>query len=156
MTVTLLRTQVSRGRQITICNDHNHNIYVADAVRHRDVGDKTKGKLTKLFEAGHSPSSALDVLKYDLQVEHGDDYVFATADRALCPTLEYCYSCSHQIFCQEYGSSEGVEMAVALERQIEQYDIECRDQCAKATTSSGKWLLVVICSPFMKRVHNLT
>lgn len=44
-------------------------------------------------------------------------------------------------------------MAVALERQIEQYNIECRYQCAKATTSNGKRLLVAICSPLMKRVH---
>ncbi|XP_078123837.1 uncharacterized protein LOC144528856 [Sander vitreus] len=80
MTVTLLRTQVSRGRQslskdphvptfptiVSICSDHNHNIYVADAPSHRDVGEDTKAKLNKLFEAGHCPSSALDVLKYDL------------------------------------------------------------------------------------------
>ncbi|KAK0149276.1 hypothetical protein N1851_010189 [Merluccius polli] len=88
MTVTLLPTLKSTDPHmptfptiVTICSDHNHNIYVADALRHRKVGDKTKG--TKLFEAGHSPNSALDVLKYDLQVEHGDDYVFATADRAI-------------------------------------------------------------------------
>ncbi|KAF1395471.1 hypothetical protein PFLUV_G00011860 [Perca fluviatilis] len=80
MTVTLLRTQVSRGRQslskdphvptfptiVSICSDHNHNVYVADALSHCDVGDDTKAKLNKLFEAGRCPSSALDELKYDL------------------------------------------------------------------------------------------
>ncbi|XP_076019209.1 uncharacterized protein LOC143010652 isoform X2 [Genypterus blacodes] len=44
MTVTLLRTQVSRGRQSL---HHNHNMDVADALRCRDMGDKTRGKLTK-------------------------------------------------------------------------------------------------------------
>ncbi|XP_076021148.1 uncharacterized protein LOC143012005 [Genypterus blacodes] len=61
MTVTLLHTQVSRGRQsrstdphlptfptiVTICSDHNHNFHVTDALRPRDMGDKTKGKLNK-------------------------------------------------------------------------------------------------------------
>lgn len=47
-------------------------------------------KLTKLFEAGNSPSSALDVLQYDLLVEHGDDYVYKAADRSICPDLGFC------------------------------------------------------------------
>lgn len=45
-------------------------------------------------------------------------------------------------------------MAAALERQIAQCNGECRDECAKVTpTSSGKQLLVAICTPLMNRVH---
>ena len=73
-----------------ISNIHNHNIYNAAALRFRDVGPAAVEKLTKLFEAGNSPSSALDVLQYDLLVEHGDDYVYKAADRSICPDLGFC------------------------------------------------------------------
>ena len=53
---------------VEITNIHNHNLHVADAVRHHDVGAPAVRKLTKLFEAGHSPSTALDTLMYDLKV----------------------------------------------------------------------------------------
>ncbi|KAM4619771.1 uncharacterized protein ACJ7VT_006532, partial [Polymixia lowei] len=38
----------------------------------RDVSAITAERLTELFRQGHSPSSALDTLKYDLQEEEGD------------------------------------------------------------------------------------
>lgn len=74
-----------------MCSEHNHNIYMTDALRVSNMEDSTKGKRTNLLEAGHSPSSALDVLKYELKVEHGNDYVFYMTDRELCPTLMNCY-----------------------------------------------------------------
>ncbi|KAJ8286453.1 hypothetical protein GJAV_G00039410 [Gymnothorax javanicus] len=78
MTVTLVRscfTRQSLSRDphvptfptmVTICNDHNHSIYEADALRHSDVGYETEEKLSKLYDAGHSPGSALHVFKYHL------------------------------------------------------------------------------------------
>ncbi|XP_038558875.1 uncharacterized protein LOC119891366 [Micropterus salmoides] len=86
--VTLARTEVSNGRQsrstdphipdyptlVDIVNVHNHNIHVADAVRHLDVSSKAVKQLTK-FEAGQSPSSTLDALNYDLLVQLGNDYL---------------------------------------------------------------------------------
>lgn len=57
-----------------IVNVHNHNIHVADAVRHLDVSSKAVKQLTK-FEAGQSPSSTLDALNYDLLVQLGNDYL---------------------------------------------------------------------------------
>ncbi|XP_071317502.1 uncharacterized protein [Trachinotus anak] len=92
--VTLVRTEVSNGQRsrntdphipdyptlVHICNIHNHSIHVADAaVCHRDVRSEAVEKLTELFEAGHSLSSALDVLKYDLQVQCEDDYSHPSA-----------------------------------------------------------------------------
>ncbi|XP_044052303.1 uncharacterized protein si:dkey-75a21.2 [Siniperca chuatsi] len=88
--VTLARTEVACGRQsrstdphipdyptlVDIVNVHNHNIHVADTVRHQDVHSKAVEQLTKLFEAGHSPSSELDVFKCDLQVQLGNDYIY--------------------------------------------------------------------------------
>ncbi|XP_056134700.1 uncharacterized protein LOC130111505 [Lampris incognitus] len=75
--------------EVRIVNRHNHNLYVADALRHRDVGEKAKEILTGLFEIGHSPTSALAVLKHDLQMEYGERFLYASANREICPDLPY-------------------------------------------------------------------
>ncbi|KAJ8349019.1 hypothetical protein SKAU_G00276080 [Synaphobranchus kaupii] len=80
---------------VRVYNVHNHNISVAEALRHRDVGAKAIETLTQLFEIGHNPTSALPVLKSDLLVEHGDKYVYVSANRALCPDLHFCYRQTH-------------------------------------------------------------
>ena len=71
----------------TINNHHNHPVHCADSVRYRDVADETREEITRIFESGHSPSTALDVLKFQLQDKPGDDYVVLAADRAGCPDL---------------------------------------------------------------------
>lgn len=76
---------------VRLYNVHNHNIFVAEAPRHKDVGVKAIETLTQLFEIGHSPTSALAVLKSDLLAEHGNKYVYASANRAICPDLQFCY-----------------------------------------------------------------
>ncbi|XP_056135413.1 inactive serine/threonine-protein kinase VRK3 [Lampris incognitus] len=115
--VTLVRTEVYRGQRsrstdphipdyptlVDISNIHNHNIHVADAVRHQDVGSKAVEKLTKLFDTGRSPSSTLDMLKYDLQVQCEDDYIYTPADRAICPDLQFCYRMPFH-FCTQCGT----------------------------------------------------
>ncbi|XP_029902243.1 uncharacterized protein LOC115355529 [Myripristis murdjan] len=156
MNITVLRTHVSRGRQsrstdphlpdfptvVWIRSEHNHNISTAAALRHRDVGDAARAKLRRLFEAGHSPSSALDALKCDLQLEYGDDYVFASADRALCPTLEFCYRLYHQLSRQELGgvktmktmktmkTAKTMKMAADGVPLLEKLDSTCDELCA--------------------------
>ena len=63
----------------------------ADALRHRDVSSKVREKLVAFFKEGFTPAKALDLHKYDLQVEHGDNYVVVSGDRSVCPDLGYCY-----------------------------------------------------------------
>ncbi|XP_018523396.1 inactive serine/threonine-protein kinase VRK3 isoform X1 [Lates calcarifer] len=58
-------------------------------------------KLKKLLEAGHSPSSALDVLKYDLQVQCKDDCT--SADHSVCPDLHFCHRMPFH-FCPQCGT----------------------------------------------------
>lgn len=72
--------------------DHNHSIEGADILRHRDVCKATKHKFKKLFKAGHSPSSALETHKFDMQCLHGENYQqVAAADRAVIPDVQWCY-----------------------------------------------------------------
>ena len=76
---------------VNLRSDHNHRLACADALRKRDVSAFTIERLTALFERGHSPSSALDTMKYDLQEEEGEHYFLSAADRSIVPDVQFCY-----------------------------------------------------------------
>lgn len=76
---------------VSLRNIHNHPVFCADAMRRRSVSDETIETLKDLYGKGHSPSSALETIKADLQDKHGDEYVFISADRSVCPDLQFCY-----------------------------------------------------------------
>ena len=76
---------------VRIERTHNHILNSAASLEHRDVSADGIAKFKELFAMGHTPSSALDLHKMDLQLEHGTDYVYESADRAKCPDLQFCY-----------------------------------------------------------------
>ncbi|XP_026063184.1 uncharacterized protein LOC113046574 isoform X1 [Carassius auratus] len=170
MVCTLVKTTDKRGgtsrsidphiptfpTSVRLYNVHNHNIFVAEALRHKDVGVKAIETLTQLFEVGHSPTSALAVLKSDLLAEHGNKYVYVSANRAICPDLQFCYRLYQKLKKQEFGEQSGEAMLAALERQVESYNAACNDTCVKLKISSAGTPLVAICSPLMKQTHTLS
>jgi len=80
--------------RVVVNSHHNHPLFAADALRHRDVGPEAAEKIAKLLHLKHSPSASLEILKYDLQDEHPDDYFTYSGDRYHCPDLQWCYRCS--------------------------------------------------------------
>ena len=70
---------------------HYHPIEAASALRHRKVGEAARARLLDLFAHFHSPSTALETYKAELQSEHGDDYPFISADRAILPDIDFVY-----------------------------------------------------------------
>lgn len=70
---------------------HNHKLLSPEILRKRDVSEETVQKLTDLYKAGHTPLTALEVIKCDLQAEYGDQYVFIATDRSKCPDKQFCY-----------------------------------------------------------------
>lgn len=88
---------------VNLRHEHNHRLSCADAVRKRDVSGETIAKLKTLFENGHTPSSALDTIKYDLQEQEGENYINAAADRSICPDVQFCYRLYYKLF-QRAGS----------------------------------------------------
>ena len=75
---------------------HNHPLRAADALRHRDVDPSVDKRLIEMFENGHSPSSALNILRFDLQQQHGADYIYVSGDKKYCPDIQYCFRYSIQ------------------------------------------------------------
>ena len=70
---------------------HNHLIESADTLKFQDVTEDCNAKFRGLFEKGHSPASALNTHKLDLQMQFGADYVYEAGDRANCPDLQFCH-----------------------------------------------------------------
>lgn len=83
---------------VNLRNEHNHRLNTAEVMRWRDVSNDTIEKLQQLYKSGHSPSSALKTIKYNLQEEEGDNYTYAIADRSICPDLPFCYRLYHKLF----------------------------------------------------------
>ena len=75
---------------VFIRGNHNHPIMCADALKYRDVSRETQEKLTDLFKRKYGPTTALEALKYELQLKHGAEYFKAAADRAVCPDIGFC------------------------------------------------------------------
>ncbi|PIK45876.1 hypothetical protein BSL78_17255 [Apostichopus japonicus] len=97
---------------------HNHETSSADALRERDVNSETRQKLLDLFKSGHSPSSALDTIKYDLQVScTNEEYTRLSADRSCCPDLQYCYRVFYHKFKTHYGDTGGEKMMLFLDNK---------------------------------------
>ncbi|XP_072168858.1 uncharacterized protein [Diadema setosum] len=138
---------------VTLNYAHNHPLSCADALRRNDVSEATEEKLRSLFEHGHTPRSALDLLKYDLQEEHGDNYIYASADRSICPDVQFCYRLYAKIFRKRYGAASGDEMYVELERKVHEFNEEQGQLCAKIEVTPESQTIVAICTPLMKRVH---
>ncbi|KAK1876115.1 1-phosphatidylinositol 45-bisphosphate phosphodiesterase gamma plc-3, partial [Dissostichus eleginoides] len=104
--------EYSWGNEVILINRHNHNLFV-----HRDVGEKANNILTGLFGIGHTPTSALAVLKHDLQMEYGQRYVYVSANREICPDLPYVQRLFHKVCREEYGTRTGPTMLAALKLQ---------------------------------------
>lgn len=55
---------------IRFVSTHNHSIVSADALRFRHVSEDTKMKLINLYNSGHTPATALESLKIELQLSN--------------------------------------------------------------------------------------
>ncbi|XP_025108961.1 uncharacterized protein LOC112573124 [Pomacea canaliculata] len=144
---------------------HNHAIIAASAIKHRDVSETTKLRLEQLMLQGYAPSAALEMYKYDLQLEHGDDYVYISADRAVCPDRDYVYRLYYKLGKEKYGETRGESQIPQLKEFVEQLEIELsqREFCTSVNTATKKYVVmditpddqvvVSICTPLMHRVH---
>ncbi|XP_038047808.1 uncharacterized protein LOC119721923 [Patiria miniata] len=167
---------------VVLRHDHNHPLKAADVLRHRDVSKHVRKKLIKLFLAGHSPTSALNMHQYDLQMEHGDNYVFLSGDRHHNPDLNFTWRLYNQTFVKEKSNrarlkyvpesrevteetlgknkdkksftvSSNPEMVKMMKEKIDKYNLENGD-CVRMKVE-GNQLVMAIITPLMKRTHAL-
>ncbi|XP_069000340.1 uncharacterized protein [Embiotoca jacksoni] len=138
---------------VNLRHEHNHQLSCADVMQKRDVSAETVAKLKALFERGHSPSSALDMIMYDLQEQEGENYAYAAADRSICPDIQFCYRLYYKLFPATSSSPSEEEMLVDLKDRLHQYNMVQGDTNAKIEKTPDGQLVIAVCSPLMKRVH---
>ncbi|KAL1450378.1 hypothetical protein WDU94_002750, partial [Cyamophila willieti] len=133
---------------------HNHTIDY-EALKYRR-SEQLCSTFAGYYAKGHSPISALELHKIQLQTEYGQDFYKVAADGARCPNKIWCYKLYYKIFhrtCRELSSEDTVN---ALEEYVKAYNDKCGDTCAamsKDMTTSD--VVVSICSPLSKRVLTL-
>ncbi|NP_001116781.1 uncharacterized protein LOC794385 [Danio rerio] len=104
---------------VNLRNEHNHRLHTAEVMRWRDVSNDTIEKLQQLYKSGHSPSSALKTIKYNLQEEEGDNYLYAITDRSICPDIQFCYRLYYKLFPKSFAEPAEKDISEELFRPLE-------------------------------------
>lgn len=133
---------------------HNHPIKTTDSLRFRPVSKEAEEKILSLYQAGHSPTSALDALKIDLQIEHGSLYSEVVSDRYYCPDKPFCYRLYYKHFGKDYASSAKKDIRSSLSSKVSHYNSILGETCLTVGMSGAEYV-VAACTPLMKRSHSL-
>uniref|UniRef100_A0A1A7WUQ1 Si:dkey-75a21.2 n=5 Tax=Iconisemion striatum TaxID=60296 RepID=A0A1A7WUQ1_9TELE len=141
---------------VTIKHNHNHPLDSAEILQQRSVSRETVEKLEKLFQSGHSPCSALNTLKYDLQEELGDYYVDASADRSICPDFSFCYRLYNSIFKRTFVAASGDSVTKDLQERLAVYNTNQSETCGLMELTADGQIVIAFCTPVMKRIHRQT
>ncbi|KAF0294193.1 hypothetical protein FJT64_008129 [Amphibalanus amphitrite] len=130
------------------CNKkpHNHAVDNAAALRHRRVSELTKARLMELFQHHHSPSTALETLKLQLQEKHGSAYPSVAADRAIVPDRMAVYYLYYK-HCRERYPASTQEETMDLIRHM-------KDVRTAVSVEDGETVIAAV-TPLMERVHTL-
>ncbi|KAK3921595.1 Protein FAR1-RELATED SEQUENCE 2 [Frankliniella fusca] len=141
--------------EIVMHHCHNHPLEAAANLKHRRPSDEVRHKFEELFRSGFSPSAALHTHQYDLQMRSGDDFFKVLADGLECPNLQWCYNLYRNIFNQAYGAPTGEGMLASLKAAVHKYNEECGSTCAVVNVVEETEIVVALCTPLMKLVHQL-
>ncbi|GFR30465.1 SWIM-type domain-containing protein [Trichonephila clavata] len=140
--------------EIQIRYVHNHPTNSADSLRFRPVSKEAEEKLINLYQIGHSPASALEMLKIDLQIEHGSSYSKILSDRYHCPDKSFCYRLYYKHFGKDYAASSKKDVINLLNTKILDYNSDMGELCV-CIGLSGTDYAIAVCTPLMKRAHSL-
>ncbi|XP_041469625.1 uncharacterized protein LOC121419295 isoform X4 [Lytechinus variegatus] len=139
--------------EIRLSYIHNHPIMCADALKFRDVSEEAKEELISLFKRKYGPTQAIDMIKYELQLKHGANYLLKAADRAVCPDVQFAHRLYRKVFKEEFGESTGEGMLHSLRTYISHYNTQVGSECMALDITSDNKVVMAICTPLMKRVH---
>ncbi|KFM69857.1 hypothetical protein X975_10503, partial [Stegodyphus mimosarum] len=133
---------------------HNHPTNSVDSLRFRPVSKDAEEKLLNLFQIGHSPTTALETLKIDLQIEHGSMYSQIISDRYHCPDKSFCYRLYYKHFGKDYAAFGKKDMYTVLNDKISHYNTMLGETCVNGGMS-GTHYVIAVCTPLMKQLHSL-
>ena len=134
--------------EIKLFHVHNHSLESADVLKYRDVSSEVRETFVQLFSEGYNPAAALEFFKYNLQIEHQNEYYKLCADRAIVPDYPWCSRLYKEIKEKVYGNNEtALDKVKAL---IEAANSK-QTTMKMIVTEQGK-SIIAICTPLMQRV----
>lgn len=154
----LRKLQLSEWRcKVEIVRQHNHASDSAAVVRHLDVTDDVHNKLLELLRRGHSPTTALLAHQTDLMLENGDAYPMISANKSVCPDIQYVFRLYYREFKEQYGGgSSTASVYCDLSRKVQEFnDMYSVDNGKSAADMIDGDTVVAICTPLMARAHQL-
>ncbi|KAK3910155.1 Kelch-like protein 7 [Frankliniella fusca] len=88
-------------------------------------------------------------------MESGDNFFKVLADGLYCPSLQWCYNLYRNNYNKAYGPPTGEGMLASLKAAVEVYNQECGSTSAVVEVIEETEIVVALCTPLMKRVHQL-
>ena len=142
--------------------EHNHYIKTADHQKFRSVSQRTKEEFNKYFENDFTASAAWNEHRKKVKYENPETWPKLFGDRNVCP--DYLWSFKyHQQWCRsKMGTRDGIDAAEKLEDLVKETDLKMKKENSqgndttyiKMSQSPAGETVVVICDPFMRRVHS--
>lgn len=139
--------------EIYVVLEHNHSVESVASLRYRQPSTEVKEKLISLFNKGHSPATALDSIKMEIQLNYPDSYPLVLADRSRCPDYNFCYYLYTKTLKKKYESMDfKKEGKIFLQQMLENYNSKAGTECAKMVVNEDDYV-ICICSHLMQVVH---
>ena len=141
--------------------DHNHGINIAEHQRFRTVSKETKDAFTELFEDDLTASAAWDKHRKKIKDENPDSWPILLGDRSICPDYFWCFYFYQQWCRSRLGTRDGIDAVEKLEDFVRGHNkklnqgtgLEKPTEFIKTEQSPSGETVIVICDPFMRRVH---
>ena len=116
-----------------------------------------------MFNDGLLPSSAHIERRKHIKTENPDTWPQVFADRSRLPSLFWVYKFHRQFLDKQIGSRDGVDVIEKSEQLINKFNADCKAEhplpdgksYAKLAQTEDGETCVVICDPFMHRVHTM-
>ena len=146
---------------IKLCFVHNHSLNLADYLKFLSVNEETRNVYWTMIEEGLLPRSAHIERRKSIKIDYPDTWPQIFADRSRLPSLFWVYKLHRQFLDSQIGSRDEVDVFEKSQQLIKQFDKDCQEQnplpdgkyYAKISQTEDGETCVVICDPFMQRVH---
>ena len=161
------KNSVKRDREqfplwVKINFHHNHSLRRAEYLKCMSVSLATKKVYTDMFIEGLTPGAAHAERRRQLKSEYPDTWPEVFADRSQLPGWFWVYYWHRLWIDSTVGSRDGVDAFEKAEVLVKEFDEECKkefplgdgEHYARIAQSPSGETVVVICNPFMRRVHS--
>ena len=140
---------------------HNHPLNSAEFFKFLKVNQDTEDAYLDMFERGLSPSAAHLERKKTIRAQFSNEWAEHFSKRNILPSVFWVYAFHRKWMDETVGSRDGSNAFEKAEKLVDEYNKNCLSEFplesgkvyAKIAQSEEGETAIVICNPFMQRVH---